>query len=240
VLDNRHILKRSLAGLGLPTSPFITYDPSTGPFRPKVHSRFIRIFRDHWGGYAVSPAAGMPSQRRIVADEAALSDAVAAVFEAQHGPVLIESHRPVRLYRIFCCGRVTARGRRLQRRAEPFTFGAAALDPTKDAAAASPRLLDPTADGALFAHLHELAREVFVELGLEALVRWEIASDPSGALSITGAYGAPDLLAPGSDALGAATAAHGMDGDDLVLSLLADRMDLLLSHRRGSGFGALG
>ena len=99
------------------------------------------------------------------------------------------------------------------------------------------RALDPAADADPIAGLHRLARKVFVELSVETLIRLDVRADATGRMFVLEANPKPDLRAPGADRTGlvcAGLAPHGMTYDDLVLSLLADRLDLLFSQRRGT------
>jgi D-alanine-D-alanine ligase len=239
LLENKEMLKRYLASLGIPTAPFVCCDPENGPFRPKVHSRFIRAFRNHWGKFVVKPASGSAAAHLVIVDsEADLPDAVARVHDATGKPVLIEAYLPGAEYSIAICGRVTARMRRLDRGGEPFAFS-----PLEHFGARPDRQfrrLDPAGDSADLAQLHELAREAFVELNLETLVRWDVRADATGAMFVLDADSTPLLdIADHADrgATVAGLAAHGMDFDDLVLSLLADKIDLLMSRQRGTPGG---
>ena len=99
------------------------------------------------------------------------------------------------------------------------------------------RMLDPQRDGDVLDQLHELGRRVFVEMNLESLVRLDIRADAHGRLHVLEANPKPDLKFPtaqGTSLICAGLAGLGMDYDDLILSILADRLDLLFSQRRGS------
>jgi D-alanine-D-alanine ligase len=97
--------------------------------------------------------------------------------------------------------------------------------------------LDPVADSTLVKQLNDLADEVFRELNLEALVRLDLRMDEAGRLVILEANPKPDLRFPDGEATSLVCAnleAYDMNYDDLILSLLADRIDLLFSKRRQS------
>jgi hypothetical protein len=99
------------------------------------------------------------------------------------------------------------------------------------------RILDPKADRVAIEKLRRLACEVFVELNLNSLVRLDVRCDDHGVLNILEANPKPDLKRPTKDVTSlicGGLAETGMDYDDLILSLLADRLDFLLKSRRGT------
>lgn len=248
-LDNKHIFKRDLMYLSLPTAPFMTWHMSRGPFRPKVNARFIRTFKNHWGPFVVKPVSGRASLHvNIIDEESALSDAVAEVFEATQNHVLIEAFLPGREYCAAVGGFVTAHGGRLVRRSEPFVFSCiervlgederffTSMDkrPISDDRM---RVLDEDEDAAVLAQLRELGRVVFLESNLEALVRLDLRADEAGRLHVLEANPKPDLKRPSPERTSLVCAgleAAEMDYDDLILTQLADRLDLLFSQRRGA------
>lgn len=249
MLDNKHIFKRELLYLNLPTAPFITWHLARGPFRPQVNTRFLRAFHDYWGPFIVKPVSGRASLHVHPVDEVAdLGEAVAEVFEMTQNHVLIEAFLPGPEYCVAIGGRVTAHGRRLTRRSEPFVFSPiervlgdderifTSMD-VRPIRNDRMRPLDPEEDGTVIHELSELARVVAVELGLEALVRLDVRTDVDGKLRVLEANPKPDLKRPSPERTSlacAGLAAAGMDYDDLILSQLADRLDLLFSQRRGS------
>jgi D-alanine-D-alanine ligase len=98
------------------------------------------------------------------------------------------------------------------------------------------RRLDPDRDAEALAGLERLARDVFVEIGLETLVRLDVRADAAGKLYVLEANPKPDLKAPtatSTSLICAGLADYGMSYDDLILSLFADRIDLLFREKRG-------
>jgi D-alanine-D-alanine ligase len=246
-LDNKHAFKRDLVCLGLPTSPFITWHMSRGPLRPKVNSRFAKAFRGHWGPFIVKPVSGRASLHvHVVEREEDLADAVATVFEATMNHVLIEGYLPGREFCVAACGPLVARGRRLERRPDPFVFSAVERvfgtdEPIVTSMDVKPitvdrvRALDPQHEPEIVARLSELARQVYLDFNLETLVRLDLREDAAGKVHILEANPKPDLKLPSgldTNLICVGLGHHGMDYDDLILSLLADRIDFLLSHRR--------
>lgn len=248
-LDNKHTFKREATCLGLPTAPFMTWSMARGPFRPELSERFKRVFAGYDGPFVIKPVSGRASLHVHVADDrAALPTLVEQVFDASENIVLIEKYMPGREFCIAVSGPVTARRRKLVRGHEPFAFAALerVLAPdekiftsmdvrpiTKDRF----RVLEPSRDGEVIEKLRQLACDVFLEFNLNSLVRMDVRCDENGVLNILEANPKPDLKKPSKEVTSlicGGLAESGMDYDDLILSLLADRLDFLFKHRRGT------
>ena len=248
-LDNKHAFKREALCAGLPTAAFATWHMSRGPFRPAINSRFKLAFGDYAGPFVVKPVSGRASLHvHVVEDRAGLPEAVAEVYAATENLVLIEKYLSGREFCIAVAGPVMARGRRLMRRGEPFSFAAVervlsddekiftSMDVrpiTKDRC----HRLDASRDPVLNSDLHRLARDVYLEFNLGSLIRIDLRTDENGELKILEANPKPDLKLPVGEVtslIAEGLAETGMGYDDLILSLLADRVDFLLTHRRQS------
>lgn len=243
-LDNKHVFKRELEGLGLPTPPFFVWDGAAGPLDPDAEPRFARAFDGFGGPFVVKPVSGRASLHvSVVPDRAALPAAAAAVYAATLNQVLVEAFLPGAEYCVAVCGPLIAQGGVLRRRAKPLAFSLVErlLEPdepiftsmdvrpiTRDRV----RLLDE--DSPEGAGLAFLARAVWRNFQLRTLVRLDVRADAAGRLMILEANPKPDLKRPEGDRLSlvcAGLARHGMDYDDLILSLLADRLDHYLRNR---------
>jgi D-alanine-D-alanine ligase len=248
MLDNKQWFKRELLGAGLPTAPFVTWHGARGTFKPLQNSRFRRAFGDHAGPFIVKPAVGRASLHvHYVNDIAGLADAVAQVASATRSEVLVESFLPGREFVVAACGPVTARGGRIYRNDGPFVFGAQerALRPgeriftsmdTEPITAARIRTLDALGDAALRAQLHDLARDIYLEFNLSSIVRLDVRADGAGRINVLEANPKPDLKQPNervTSLICEGLAEQGMSYDDLVFSLIADRIDALLTRQRG-------
>ncbi len=248
-LDFKHLFKRDLLLMGLPTAPFVVWHPAFGDLEPRLDPRFREVFGDHRGPFVVKPVSGRASQNVIVVDDAAdLQDVAGRIFQTTENHVLIETFLPGREYCVAVCGPTVARGGRLERLAAPFVFSA--IERVLDAderiftsmdqrpiTTDRVRLLHPTADVPIFEQLSSLATKVYRDLGIETLVRLDLRADTDGRLYVLEANPKPDLKAPQGDQTSlvcAGLAVEGMSYDDLVLGLLADRLDMLFSQRRGS------
>ncbi len=245
-LDNKHLFKRSLTALGIPTAPFITWHMARGPFRPKINSRFIRCFRNHWGAFVVKPACGRASLHlHVVEDERGLPDAVADVFRATENHVLIEAYLPGAEYCVAVGEPCVARNRRIFGRRDPFIFSVIQrlLDADERIVASTDmrpikssrlRALTAKADGAVRIQLYELARATYLDFNLEGLTRLDVRADAAGTLCILEANPKPDLTRPSGDVTSLVCAgleSEGLDYDDLILTMIAARLAFLQRHR---------
>lgn len=248
-LDNKDAFKRYLVALGIPTTPFVTWNLQRGPFVPEINARFFGTFGHFRGPFVVKPVSGRASLHvHVVDDVSGLTDKVAEVFEATENDVLIEPYLAGREFCVSVCGSVISRNRELVRLADPFVLSAVerVLEPderiftsmdkrpiTNDRV----RTLDPERDSAEIARLHGLAREVFVEFGLDTLVRIDVRADAAGRMCILETNPKPDLKRPTDKVTSLVCTElkqHGMDYDDLILSLLAERLDPLLCQHNGT------
>jgi D-alanine-D-alanine ligase len=248
-LDNKHVFKREAQFVGLPTAPFVTWHMARGPFRPELNSQFQRAFGEHQGPFVVKPVSGRASLHVHVVDHrSGLAGAIDDVYRATENLVLVEKYLPGREFCIAVAGPVTAHGRRLVRRNQPFAFAAlervlaaderifTSMD-LRPITAERYRFLDPHADASLLEHARNIANQVFLDFNLGSLVRLDLRADEAGKLFILEANPKPDLKMPKEGVTSLIVAGlrdSDMDYEDLILSLLADRLDFLLRHRRDS------
>jgi D-alanine-D-alanine ligase len=247
-LDDKHAFKRGLTSLGLPTAPFVIWHPARDGGEVTESRKFRDAFADFSGGFIVKPVNGRASQHvHMVEDARGIAAAVEDVHARTHNAVLIEAFLSGREYCVAVCGSVVAKQGRLDMLDGPFVFSPAervlaedekiftSMD-TRPITTGRVRLLDAAEEPAIVEGLHEIAHDVFTEFGLETLIRLDIRADAAGDLYVLEANPKPDLKRPSGDKLSlvcAGLAEHGMSYDDLVLSLFADRIDVLFSQRRG-------
>jgi D-alanine-D-alanine ligase len=253
-LDNKHAFKRHLRAVGIPTSPFITWHPSLGKFDIERDRHFLEVFGWWDGEFIVKPVSGRASLNvHHVATADGLAEVVNHVYDLTKGHVLIEGYLPGREFCVAVCGPMIARKGRLERLDRPFTFAfiERVLEPgekiftsmdVKPITSDRMRLIDRFADADAVAQLEQLAQDVYTELSLETLVRLDVRADAMGRLHVLEANPKPDLKAP--TATQTSIIAEGLDEaglgyDDLVHSLLADRIDVLFSQGRGTADGLL-
>jgi D-alanine-D-alanine ligase len=247
-MDDKHAFKRALFSLGIPTAPFVTWNPVRESGKLVESRRFRETFMSYEGAFVVKPVNGRASQHvHMVEDAGSLEDVVREVYGKTENLVLVEAFIGGREYCVAVCGSVVAKQGRLTVNKQPFVFSAAervlrdderiftSMD-VRPITTGRVRLLDRTSEAAVVEPLHEIARDVFVEFGLETLIRLDIRANDAGELFVLEANPKPDLKRPSGDSLSlvcAGLAEHGMSYDDLVLSLFADRVDVLFSQRRG-------
>ena len=249
MLDNKHAFKRELVALGLPTAAFMTWHLGRGPLRPASNRRFAESFRNYRGPFIVKPVCGRASLNVCYVEHVDdLSRVVTEVYEATHNHVLIEKYLPGREFCVAVCGPVTARERRLMQWGHPFVFSMIerVLEPgeriftsmdSKPITGQRAHSLDPDRDGKVIGALHDIAQRVFLELHVETLIRLDLRMDAAGRLFVLEANPKPDLKRPSADKTSLVCIGLngcGMDYEDLILSLLADRVDLLFCERRGT------
>ena len=252
MLDNKHVFKRELAALGLPTAPFMTWHAARGALDPARNERFQRIFSGYSGPFVVKPVSGRASLHvHVVEDAGKLDEIITEICGTTENQVLIESYLSGAEYCVAVCGSIVARKRQLERLDGPFVFAAvervlAADEQIFTSMDQRPitqdriRVMTEAADAPALAQLTKLAREVFTELSLETLIRLDLRADADGKIFVLEANPKPDLKMPTADVtslIGSALGHYGMDYDDLILSLLADRIDLLFCQRRGTVTG---
>ena len=167
---------------------------------------------------------------------------------ATENHVLIETFLPGREFCVAVCGPVICKDSILQRRGSPFTFAAVErrLDDNEKIFVSMDirpitsnrvNILDPNVDADVIQRLEKLANEVFQEMNLETLIRLDVRMDAEGNMFVLEGNPKPDLKTPTPEKTSlvcTSLASYGMSYEDLILSLLADRLDLYLSQRRGS------
>ena len=251
-LDNKLAFKRQIKAAGIPTASFLGWHPASGPLDPARNEAFQRVFAGWTGGFVVKPVSGRASLNVMFAEsQEALPELVEHIFLATHNQVLIETFLPGREYCVAVCGPVIARGRALDRLGEAFAFAEVerVLDPDERIFTSMDKrpitrdrvrplnAAEDDADAPVRRGLRNLGRRVFADLALETLVRLDVRANEHGELFVLEANPKPDLKAPEGQVTSLICAGleeQSMDYDDLILSLLADRLDRLFSHRRGA------
>ncbi|MEG4108323.1 ATP-grasp domain-containing protein [Microcoleus sp. S13_C5] len=244
ILDNKHAFKRELQSVGIKTAPFMTWHPSQGILQPNLHQRFSIAFGDYKGPFVVKPVSGRASLHVHFVDKIeGLSQAVSEVHRSTHNTALIEKYLPGREFCVAVCGYVKYAKGGFYKNTKPFAFSTIerVLEPDeriftsmdKKAITADRGRLMGGEESELKQDLIELARKIYWEFSLNSLVRIDVRSDADGSLYVLEANPKPDLKHPGENvtslvALGLAE--YGMSYNDLIFSLLADRLDYLLTQ----------
>ncbi len=250
ILDSKHVFKRQLAGAGVPTARFITWHGAQGPLNTGPDSHFSEVFESYEGPFIVKPVSGRASLNvEFAPDHYCVEQLAAAVFEKTENHVLIEQYLGGKEYCVAICGPTIMRDGALDRLDRPFTFAHVervladderiftSMD-QKPITGDRVRAMDPEKESDVIAELDHLAQMTFQQLDLETLIRLDVRADEKGRLYILEANPKPDLKAPQQDGVTSLIVEGllnaGMSYDDLIFSLLADRIDVLFSKRRGS------
>ncbi|HZP74924.1 MAG TPA: hypothetical protein VFB45_02160 [Pseudolabrys sp.] len=246
-LDNKHAFKREAACMGLPTAAFCTWNMARGPFWPEMNSRFLHAFGDFQGPFIVKPVSGRASLHVQVAKDRIELAAVVAEVHAQTGHlILIEKYLPGREFCVAVAGGVTSQDGMIARAREPFAFGVLERNFAPDEmiftsmdvrpiTGARFRAVNAADEPELVLALKRLARDVYLDFNLSSVVRIDLRCDEHGGLYILEANPKPDLKRPCAEAtslIAAGLAQTNLTYDDLIVSLLADRLDVLFLHRR--------
>ncbi|MBD2104032.1 D-alanyl-alanine synthetase [Leptolyngbya sp. FACHB-261] len=244
ILDNKHTFKRELQALGIETAPFITWHPSRGLLRPSVDAKFKAVFGDYQGPFVVKPVSGRASLHvHLVESIHDLPRMASEVHRLTHNTVLIETYLPGREYCVAVCGYVTYANGRLARNANPFAFSALervleADEPIftsmdKKAITSNRTRLVGNDEAELKQNLIKLAQRFYWEFSLRSLIRIDIRADANGVLHVLEANPKPDLKRPTDEVTSLVSIGleeYGMSYNDLILGLLADRLDYLFTY----------
>lgn len=242
-LDSKQVFKREAQALGLPTPPFLVWDGVRG--RLDLEDPAFRRAFDGWeGGFVVKPVIGRASLNvHHVAARQDVPGVVEAVYRETLNQVLVEAFMGGPEYCVAVSGPVVVRGGRPERGAEPFAFSAVERRLAPDEAIFTSMDLKPIDGGRARAlepgdparaPLLALARRVHDDLQIRCLVRLDVRADAAGRLHILEANPKPDLKRPderGTSLVCLGLGSEGMDYEDLLLSLLLDRLDHYFRNR---------
>jgi D-alanine-D-alanine ligase len=249
ILDSKHVFKRQLRSAGIDTAAFAIVLPEDGRYDPDEDPVFDRAFGHRAGPFIVKPVSGRASLNVMYcADKYEAARAVEEVYSITRNYVLIEQYLSGAEYCVAISGPVISRGGCLERLPTPFIFSP--LERVLDAgekiftsmdkrpiSSERARLLDPVADAGVRAKLADIALAVWEQLGIETLIRLDIRADENGKLHVLEANPKPDLKVPSggiTSLVSIGVHEFGMSYDDLIMSVFADRIDLLLSEVRGT------
>jgi D-alanine-D-alanine ligase len=247
LLDNKHAFKRIAVSTGLPTPIFMVSHRPSGD-TPDFDRKFEHAFGGYAGPFVVKPVSGRASLHvHVVPDPASVRDAVDEVHEITQNAVLIEKFLSGREVCIAVSGPIVARNGQLTRGAGPTAFSAIerVILPTEKIFTSMDKRpitqdrtkhLDPQTDAKLLNNMFRLAQQTYREFDLGSVIRLDLRADEKDELHILEANPKPDLKAPTGDVTSlicAGLGEIGLDYDNLILSLLADRLDFLLTRRPG-------
>ncbi|MBZ0302573.1 MAG: D-alanyl-alanine synthetase [Anaerolineae bacterium] len=242
-LDNKHTFKRELQAFGIPTAPFITWHPAQGLLDTGPGSRFERTFAQHHGPFVVKPISGRASLHIAVVDSLdELHEQAFEVAQQTHNTVLIEAYLPGREFCAAVCGGTLVRDDIIRRLHQPFVFSVVErLFRTGEAIFTSMDTQSITYDRVRLvdssepehAQLSHLARTIYTEFNLSSLVRLDVRADAGGKLHVLEANPKPDLKresCASTSLISVGLPQAGLSYQDLILSLLVDRLHYLFTY----------
>jgi D-alanine-D-alanine ligase len=245
-LDNKHMFKYALQGLGVSTPRFVVVHFGENMESPGNRERFQAVFGDDNGPFVVKPVSGRASlQVHLVEKREELDAMVRTVHLATENGVIVESFLPGREYCIGVCGPLVVKAGAPVRLDHPFCFSA--LERNLDAgeriftsmdvrpiSSARFRLLENDDDAEVVRQLIRLGKTIYSVFNLETAVRLDVRADANGNLAVLEANPKPDLKFPKNGQTSliiAGLSQHNMSYDDLILSLLANRVEFMATRR---------
>jgi D-alanine-D-alanine ligase len=246
VLDNKHAFKRELQALGIESAPSMFWHPSQGPLTPGTSPRFIATFGDYAGPFVVKPVSGRASLHVEVVDHINdLPEVAELIYNLTNNSVWIETYLPGREFCVSVCGGVTYVRGVFSKTTLPFAFSTVErlLEPDEriftsmDHKAITLNRARALGDDELLLkqQLRDLAEKIYWDLNLQSLIRIDVRADANGALHVLEANPKPDLKKPDENVTSLVTIGleeYGMRYNDLILTLLADRLDHLFMYNR--------
>ncbi|MCL1494879.1 MAG: hypothetical protein M1G31_29665 [Pseudanabaena sp. Salubria-1] len=247
-LDQKHIFKLELQALGIKTAPFITWHPAQGIFNPHLDERFARTFQEYSGPFIVKPVSGRASLNiHYVETIDGLSEAVTNLHKITHDTALIETYCSGREFCVSVCGYITHGNQTFYRQNKPFAFSTierflehgeyifTSMD-KKAITIEGIRLLNDE-EQELKQNLIAIAQKIYQDFHLNTLVRIDLRHDENGVLHVLEANPKPDLKQPTDNITSLVVQGlneYGMTYEDIILSLLSDRLDYLLTYHRAN------
>lgn len=247
MLDSKPAFKRELHSLGIDSAPFMTWHPAQGVLGLGKNSRFGITFRDYNGAFVVKPVSGRASLHvEVVEDVQDLPRVAEQVYRITRNTVLIEKYLSGREFCVAVMGGVVYTGGEYFKLNTPFAFSTAErlfdsdekIFTSMDKKAITldrVRTLAPH-ETDLKRKLIELAQSIYWDLNLQSIIRVDVRADEEGVLHVLEANPKPDLKKPTADRTSLVFVGlneYGMSYNDLILSLLADRLDYLFTYNTG-------
>ncbi len=248
ILDNKHIFKRMLSSVGVRTAPFMIWEGSAGRFSLPERWRTDPLFAGPAPSFVVKPVSGRASVNvHFVEAIDGLAETVEQVYARTLDLVLIERYMPGREYCVSVKGPVLCSNGRLSEAHGPLAFSVlerclggderifTSMD-VKPLAHDRARLLG-AGEEARQEELCALGRRIYQALALHHLIRLDVREDAHGHLHVLEANPKPDLKRPTGGRINLVCLgmeALGMSYEDLLLSMLAERLEFLLVNRSES------
>lgn len=244
LLDDKGLFKAKLASLGIPTAAYHVVNPAQAVSLAALAERF-RGQEQETERFVVKPTSGRASLNVEVAS--CLSEVPELIERVRAatggGAVLVEEYLCGAEYAVAVDGPWMSQGggQTITKLARPHAFSAVerVLDDNEliwtsmDKRAITADRMRLTS-GAIQAALLSLAEHVYRDCALETAVRLDIRADWSGTLRVLEANPKPDLAPPtdrSTSVICVGLPEAGMTYNDLILSILINRLDYLHTHR---------
>ncbi len=244
LLDYKHIFKNTLQSIGIPTAPYMVVHQQQFSGCLTDSQDFIKKFTDYDGLFVVKPVSGRASLNVHCVDRSGLAEAVQEVIAVTGNVVLIEKFLSGLEYTAALGGFVLCRDHQIELLKEAFVFSHIQRLFSKDEMIFTSQDVCPigvnrfqclSATSRVGRQLTNIVRCLQHYLNLTACVRVDFRSDEVGKIHVIEANLKPDLKASTAESLSLISAGLsqvGMTYDDLILSLLADRVYQFLSFYR--------
>ena len=246
VLDNKDVFKRELQALQLPTAPFVTWKTDRGLLGFNI-DHFKHTFGGFNGPFVVKPVSGRASLHvHIVKNLEELTETIENVYRYNRDNVIVEKYLPGREFAVSVGGYIRYRDGELLKQARPMTFSyiERLFEPNEEIFTSMDQraisherirvLGDQPEDLHVQHQLKRLAQRVYWEFSLQSLVRLDIRMDEVGRMFILEANPKPDLKRPRNGVTSLTAAGlhkEHMTYPDLIMGLICDRIDYLMTHR---------
>jgi D-alanine-D-alanine ligase len=242
LLDDKGLFKAKLASLGIPTADYLVVNPAQAVSLAALAERFKGQESER---FVVKPVSGRASLNVKVADRLAnVPDLIEQVRAATGGgAVLVEEFLCGAEYAVAVDGAWVSQGggKTITMLGRPHAFSAVErvlgdgelIWPSMDVREITDDRMKLTS-GPIQAALVTLAEHVYRDCGLETAVRLDIRADWSGTLRVLEANPKPDLAPPtdrSTSVICVGLPEAGMTYNDLILSILINRLDYLHTHR---------
>lgn len=248
LLDNKDLFRQELVALGFKSIPFFVWNKFKYLDQPYWLEEIPPVFGDYRGPFVVKPVTGRASKNVMIADTLVeLPRLVDEVYENTRNKVLIEKYLPGREYCVAIYGAVKVAGQQMSLHDAPFCFSYVerllesgeriftSMD-QKALTASRFRLIDSATDAKVLRELEEMAIKVFTYFNLSTLIRLDVRADADGELFVLEANPKPDLRKPDGRIINIASMGLpniGMTYNDLIVSILANRLHELFGLQRG-------
>lgn len=248
MLDNKHLLKYWLRIHNISTPNFITWHYRLG-LLSKGEEIFRSVFDSYEGPFVVKPVSGRASiDVHFVENLSQIASVVDDVSRRTRNEVLVENYLEGPEYCVAVYGYIFHNHRGFTKQKDPFTFSQVErlLDTTagekiftsmdkKAITGSRLRMLDNENDMEIKNEIDKIAGNMFYKLGLRSAIRLDIRADTDGKMYVLEANPKPDLKKP-EDGVTSIVAMgigkHDMTYEDLILSIIADRLYHLYTYER--------